>query len=277
MTPATESCPSCGHVIPGDVQFCPECGAIVVRSGEKREDRLAQSFERPPGMQPPSSGSPPTQKRPLLALIPAIGLVVAALVAYLLWPSAKPQSIPVPGEPATEPTIAAIAEAPTPKPAARPPAPPPPAAAIPPPSAEAPVASRPPAPREEVEEPREPEREPPPREERRADDLEEESSTVSRSRPEPPVEAPRMRPGGPARGDDESTQPAVRWYRVRFRAPLFAQPSETSAILSYLPAGTRIRVTRRTEGFLAVESVTGKQPGFVSRDDAVPESVAGAR
>jgi hypothetical protein len=34
-------------------------------------------------------------------------------------------------------------------------------------------------------------------------------------------------------------------------------------------------VTRVLPGFLAVESTTGKRPGFVSSDDALPESVAG--
>ena len=65
------------------------------------------------------------------------------------------------------------------------------------------------------------------------------------------------------------------WYRVRYRSPLFQAPSETAPIITQLPAGTRIRVTRVLPGFLAVESTTGKAPGFVSSDDVLPDSVAG--
>jgi hypothetical protein len=62
---------------------------------------------------------------------------------------------------------------------------------------------------------------------------------------------------------------------VRYRSPLFQAPSETAPIITQLPAGTRIRVTRVLPGFLAVESTTGKAPGFVSSDDVLPDSVAG--
>ena len=65
------------------------------------------------------------------------------------------------------------------------------------------------------------------------------------------------------------------WYRVRYRSPLFQSPSETAPIVTYLAPGTRIRVTRALPGFLAVESTTGKPPGYVSSDDVLPESVAG--
>lgn len=62
------------------------------------------------------------------------------------------------------------------------------------------------------------------------------------------------------------------WYRVRYRAPLFREPNETSPVIAYLPAGTKVQVTRVLPGFLAVESVTGKPPGYLSSDDASPES-----
>jgi hypothetical protein len=62
------------------------------------------------------------------------------------------------------------------------------------------------------------------------------------------------------------------WYRMRFRAPLFQEPSETAPVVTYLPQGMRIRVTRALPGFLAVESMTGKPPGYVSSDDATPEN-----
>jgi hypothetical protein len=59
---------------------------------------------------------------------------------------------------------------------------------------------------------------------------------------------------------------------VRYRAPLFKEPNEASAVIAYLPAGTKVQVTRVLPGFLAVESVTGKPPGYLSSDDASPES-----
>jgi hypothetical protein len=62
------------------------------------------------------------------------------------------------------------------------------------------------------------------------------------------------------------------WYRVRYRAPLFREPNQTSPVIAYLPAGTKVQVTRVLPGFLAVESVTGKPPGYLSSDDASPES-----
>ena len=52
-------------------------------------------------------------------------------------------------------------------------------------------------------------------------------------------------------------------------------PGSTRVTRMRVPAGTRIRVTRVLPGFLAVESTTGKAPGFVSSDDVLPDSVAG--
>jgi hypothetical protein len=80
--------------------------------------------------------------------------------------------------------------------------------------------------------------------------------------PAPHAAGAEPRPGNPAPG----------WYRVRYRAPLFRDPNETSPVIAYLPAGTKVRVTRIVPGFLAVESVTGKPPGYLSSDDASPES-----
>jgi hypothetical protein len=82
----------------------------------------------------------------------------------------------------------------------------------------------------------------------------------------PRTPAPRAEPTQP-----RSEQAGVGWYRVRYRAPLFREPSETSPVLAYLPAGSKVRVTRVLPGFLAVESVTGKPPGYLSSDDASPE------
>jgi hypothetical protein len=82
----------------------------------------------------------------------------------------------------------------------------------------------------------------------------------------PRTAAPRTEPREPRR-----ERPAPGWYRVRYRAPLFRNPSETSPVIAYLPAGTKVRVTRVLPGFLAVESVTDKPPGYLSSDDASPE------
>jgi hypothetical protein len=88
--------------------------------------------------------------------------------------------------------------------------------------------------------------------------------------------APERPPHTPApRGtvaEPHSGNAAPGWYRVRYRAPLFRDPNETSPVIAYLPAGTKVRVTRVVPGFLAVESVTGKPPGYLSSDDASPES-----
>ena len=75
----------------------------------------------------------------------------------------------------------------------------------------------------------------------------------------------------PRTGIEGSVRQRPGWYRMRFRAPLFQEPSETAPIVTYLPEGIRIRVTRALPGFLAVESMTGKPPGYVSSDDATPE------
>jgi len=109
------------------------------------------------------------------------------------------------------------------------------------------------------------------------------------AQPAPTAAPARHEPQGRAPGTAKEEEPTVRstpeaeaeagrparhpgWYRMRFRAPLFREPSESSPVVTYLPEGTRIRVTRVLPGFLAVESVTGKAPGYVSSDDASPES-----
>jgi len=91
---------------------------------------------------------------------------------------------------------------------------------------------------------------------------------------EPFVE-PTLAPRAAERREEAPPPRQPGWYRVRYRSPLFQAPSETAPIVTQLPAGTRIRVTRVLPGFLAVESTTGKAPGFVSSDDVLPESVAG--
>ena len=56
---------------------------------------------------------------------------------------------------------------------------------------------------------------------------------------------------------------------MRNRAPLFKEPREASEVITTLNPGTKIYVTRRLAGFFAVQSVTGKEPGYVSADDVV--------
>ncbi len=287
MTPPSEFCASCGKSIPSGVQFCPECGAIVAKSGASR-DRLDRPFDVPAEMAPPPGG-PPERRGPgaLLALVPVIVILLIAVMVYLLWPSGSSQTIPVPGEPA--PTPMAVAEAPTAKPTTKaavptvapvavptsePPAepPPPPARESEPRREEArPGPSDPDEPPPPIERPRgsvrqdEPERHAPPDE-----SLDREPTTTTRPAPR---DVEPSRPRDRDEGRDEL--PRVRWYRMRFKAPLFAEASETGQIVTYLQPGTRIRVTGAANGFLKVESVTGKPPGYVSRDDAIPESTAG--
>ena len=86
--------------------------------------------------------------------------------------------------------------------------------------------------------------------------------------PERPPHTPAPRAGA---AEPPSGSAPTGWYRVRYRAPLFREPNEASAVITYLPAGMKVRVTRVLPGFLAVESVTGKPPGYLSSDDASPE------
>jgi len=121
-----------------------------------------------------------------------------------------------------------------------------------------------------------------------------ERATVKPPREPSPLESTERREPAPdvaSREEPRSSRPAVSgreergeghlsprqpgWYRMRFDAPLFESPSETAPVIARLRGGTRVRVTRVLPGFLAVESTTGKRPGFVSSDDALPESVAG--
>lgn len=96
------------------------------------------------------------------------------------------------------------------------------------------------------------------------------TATVERPAPDAPT-------AGVSRGAETIDQPEPvsrlrpGWYHMRVRAPLFREPSETAPIVTLLPAGIRIRVTRVLPGFLAVESATGKPPGYVSTEDAAPE------
>ncbi len=87
---------------------------------------------------------------------------------------------------------------------------------------------------------------------------------------EQPPHTPAPRAG--AREPRPRNAAAPGWYRVRYRAPLFRDPNEASPVIAYLPAGAKVHVTRVLPGFLAVESVTGKPPGYLSSDDASPES-----
>ena len=87
----------------------------------------------------------------------------------------------------------------------------------------------------------------------------------------PPTVEPTPRPTRPHEVDEGARVLRPGWYRMRFRAPLFREANETAPVVTYLPEGTRIRVTRVLPGFLAVESVSGKAPGYVSSDDASPE------
>ncbi len=252
------ACPSCGAVSPPDAQFCRECGAILVRSTlGSRPVPLAEepspSLSVSPAAPRASGGS---RRRRMLALALAGGIALA--VAVLLREQGRPSSdLPVPGAPIPEPTAAPLSE-PT----------------ITRPQAAAPTAA---AARDT-----ETIAEPPPRSPSGEPDGKRESEAAKASdgarepaAPSEPQAPPRTRRAASPRASADQPEVASRllpgWYRVRFRAPLFGEPSETAPVVTYLPAGTRIRVTRVLPGFFAVESATGKPPGYVSSDDAAPE------
>ena len=238
---AQRTCPSCGHVNPADAQFCRECGAVLVegRDSAKRASTLAAT-QIPPL---PADLRPVARKRiPWIAI--AAGIIAIFCVFFVYQRNRAGTSIPIPGAPppADYPTI------PVPAPTAEQHAErsePKPAAPMPPPS-----------PLESDQRREEARGEPPPA----------------------PPEAHVPRSTGPRpveRGEGRLSPRQPGWYRVAFDAPLFESPSETAPVLTRLHAGTRIRVTRVLPGFLAVESTTGKRDGYLSSDDALPESVAG--
>jgi hypothetical protein len=243
------SCPSCGAANPPDAGFCRECGAILVRGGPASRqpplvpgERLATS---------PSGASPPPPKnrdpKPWIAIVVAI-LIVGGIAVYFLR-KREPSEIPVPGEaPAGAPTDASPTEAPTSRPE---PTGPQSTIAPEPTLSERTLAPPQPTPSHDFHEPP--------------------LVPTPRARRSPPRNEPARRETPPAIGG--SITQRAGWYRVKFRTPLFALPSETSPVITYLRPGTRIRVTHAVPGFLAVESTTGKAPGWVSSDDAAPEGV----
>jgi len=250
----SQICPSCGAASPADAQFCRDCGAILVRSGGSGGPPKTPPLGSDPtftfeGSGGPGSPRPPDDKRVSVVAV-VIVIVVLLVIGAVFFGKRDSSQIPVPGEAPTEVPAEVSPTEPPPPPRrepTRPPAPPPPL-------------------------PREPE------------SLREPNVVVQPERePEPERPAERVRPREPERRrEPEPELPSVRgredgraarggWYRVKFRAPLFQSPDETAPIITYLRPGTRIRVTRVVSGFLAVESTTGKAPGYVSTDDAVAE------
>jgi hypothetical protein len=238
------SCPSCGAANPPDAGFCRECGAILVRGGPAPRQPPLVPGERPPT--PPAGASPPPQNerdpKPWIAIVVAI-LILGGIATYFLR-KREPSEIPAPGE--------APAGAPNEVPTSRP-------------------------------EPTRPQSTPAPETTPSQPTLAPSEPTPPRDFHEPPlVPTPRARRTAPrSETPRRETPPTIGgsvtqragWYRVKFRTPLFALPSETSPIITYLRPGTRIRVTHAVPGFLAVESTSGKAPGWVSTDDAAPEGM----
>ena len=230
MNGPKQVCPSCGSESPADAQFCRDCGAILVRSGDvpRPSPTPLGSFEGEP-----SAPRPPEDKdkgKSTAALVIA-AIIILGIALFFYERRDDGTQIPVPGQlPYEMPTEIPPTEAP--------------------PLAHDEPTLAPPPPVRDPDYERQPERlpEPPPRERDAAPPPEPELPSVESGR--------QFRPG---------------WYRVKFRAPLFQSPSETAPIVTYLKPGTRIRVTHAVPGFLAVESTTGKAPGFVSTDDAEPE------
>jgi zinc-ribbon domain len=250
-------CPSCGNANPADAQFCRDCGAILVqgRGGATRSTaaREVESWKPTPGE---TSRSPSRRRGRGLALVLVAGLVLVVL--FIAYQRKQKGTLPVPGQLQAEATPAPSpaeqrAEATAAKPTSAVPS-----AAGAPAHEEAHTESTRSAPSEvAVAKPTiapAPHQPAPPHEKTAV-------RSTRRTPPEPAEEAARRhRPG---------------WYLVRYRTPLFQSPNETASIVTYLAPGTRIRVTRALQGFLAVESTTGKPPGYVSADDVLPESVAG--
>ncbi|MGH7961621.1 MAG: AgmX/PglI C-terminal domain-containing protein [Candidatus Binatia bacterium] len=65
----------------------------------------------------------------------------------------------------------------------------------------------------------------------------------------------------------------VGWYQVIRPTSLHAAPREAAEVVSRLRSGTRVRVVDLAAGeWLEIHSVTNRPPGFLHREDAVPES-----
>jgi zinc ribbon protein len=258
VTEMTERlCPSCGNANPADAQFCRECGAILVqaRGGATRNTtaRPVESSKPTPGEISPSPSR--RRGRGLAAIVFASLLLVALLIAYQ---RRRAGTLPVPGQQQAEATpapspVGQRAEA---------------AAANPTIAVPSPAVA-------------------PAREEARVKPTARAPSEVAAAKPTIPPASHEPEPAheeAPARPRrNAASEPAAEaarrhrpgWYLVRYRTPLFQSPNETAPIVTYLTPGMRIRVTRALPGFLAVESTTGKPPGYVSSDDVLPESVAG--
>jgi len=220
-------------------RLCPSCGKTSPADSRFcREcgvilERGGGSKAPPPSDRGAAASPPPRSPRRLVPWLAALG-VVAALGLVIHFRQETPPQLPVPGVPPTQVTALPTAAA-TVEPARLPtPARP---TVVPSPNHSAEPLSRP----HPVE------------------------TAASRAT------SPERRESLPRSALEGSVRQRPGWYRMRFRAPLFQAPSETAPVVTYLPQGMRIRVTRALPGFLAVESMTGKPPGYVSSDDAAPE------
>jgi hypothetical protein len=258
VTEMTERlCPSCGNANPADAQFCRECGAIIVqgRGGAARSTTAGEVESSKPTPGEMSQSPSHRRGRARAAIVLASLLLVALLIAYQ---RRRAGTLPIPGEQQAEATPAPSPAEPRAEAAA-----PSTTIAVPPPALA------------------------PAREEARVQPTARAPSEVAAAKPTippasqepgpahegPPARSPRKVPPGPAAETARRYRPG--WYLVRYRTPLFQSPNETAPVVTYLTPGTRIRVTKSLPGFLAVESTTGKPPGYVSSDDVLPESVAG--
>lgn len=65
----------------------------------------------------------------------------------------------------------------------------------------------------------------------------------------------------------------VGWYRVTRPTSLYAAPRDASEVVSRLQPGMRVRVVDLAAGeWLEIHSITNRPPGFLRREDAMPES-----
>jgi len=103
-------------------------------------------------------------------------------------------------------------------------------------------------------------------------------SPASVAQPKQPGEGPA---GGksPDEPEGESTARFVAsWYRVTRPTSLYAAPRESAAVVTQLRPGKRIWVVGVVgNDWFEVHSMTGRAPGFLSRDSARPERLARAR
>lgn len=98
-------------------------------------------------------------------------------------------------------------------------------------------------------------------------------TSVAASKAPVPAKKPLTRAAPRRETEEPEHEFAVGWYRVTRPASLYAAPREASEVVSQLQPGMRVRVVALAAGeWLEIHSITDRPPGFLHREDAIPDS-----